>query len=77
MSQYLHFRSFLREQDCEEAFDRAFYSYNDCTPLDESLWEAGNEACFFAQAFDWETTPEGRAYWSEMDKKWYDRSQQD
>lgn len=67
---YQSFRSFLREQMCEEAFDRAFYTFNDCTALDVSLWEAGEAEYIFAHAFDWSTTPEGRDFWREVDKKW-------
>lgn len=70
MSNYAEFRSFLREQGCEAAFDRAFYIFNGCTMLDVSLWEAGDAECIFAHAFDWNTTPEGRDYWLALDKKW-------
>ena len=71
MSSYSQFRAFLREYGCEAAFDRAFYQYNDYTMLDESLWEVGDAECIFAHAFDWRGTPEGREFWLEMDKKWY------
>lgn len=70
MSRYQQFRTFLRESDCEEAFDRAFYLYNDFTVLDEALWEVGDEAYFVAHAFDWEATPEGRDFWLEIDLGW-------
>lgn len=72
MSRYQQFRTFLREQGCEVAFDRAFYLYNDCTALDEELWSVGEEAYFVSQAFEWEATPEGRAFWREVDRQWYD-----
>lgn len=71
MSSYSQFRAFLQEHGCEAAFDRAFYQYNDYTMLDESLWEVGDAECIFAHAFDWRGTPEGREFWLEMDKKWY------
>ena len=70
MLSYRQFRSFLREQGCETAFDRAFYSYNGYTTLDEPLWEAGEAECVFAHAFEWRDTPEGREYWLEIDRKW-------
>lgn len=70
---YQSFRSFLREQQCEEAFDKAFYAFNDFTALDEQLWEAGEAECFIAHAFDWRTTPEGRDFWCEVDREWHRR----
>ena len=71
MSSYRLFRSFLREQSCEEIFDRAFYSYNGSTILDEALWEIGDAEYIFAHAFDWDATPEGRDFWLDIDKQWY------
>ena len=71
MSGYTKFREFLRNEGCEAAFDRAFYQYNDCTAFDESLWEAGNAECFIGQAFEWSATPEGRACWLSIDRKWF------
>ena len=71
MSGYTKFREFLRSEGCEAAFDRAFYQYNDCTALDESLWEAGNAECFIGHAFEWSATPEGREFWLTIDKKWF------
>ena len=71
MSSYQLFRNFLREQGCEEAFDRAFYLYNDFTRLDESLWEAGDAACIVGHALDWRATPEGREFWLNIDRLWY------
>ena len=70
LATYQSFRSFLREQMCEEAFDRAFYAFNDCTALDVSLWEAGESEYIFAHAFDWSATPEGRDFWRDIDRKW-------
>lgn len=67
---YHKFRSFLREQGCEEAFDRAFYNYNGFTHLDEALWETGDAEYIFAHAFDWNATPGGREYWLVIDKRW-------
>lgn len=71
MSSYRDFRAFLRREDCEEAFDRAFYLYNDCTMLDASLWEAGSEEYIIGHAFDWAKTFEGRSFWAEIDRRWY------
>ena len=68
---YRLFRSFLQDQNCEMAFDLAFYSHNGYTLLDESLWEAGDAECIFAHAFEWEATPEGREFWLAIDRKWY------
>ena len=68
---YSRFRLFLREQGCEEAFDRAFYNHNGFTHLDEALWESGDEEYIFAHAFDWNTTPAGREYWLAIDRIWY------
>ena len=71
MGSYQLFRAFLRTQECEAAFDRAFYNYNGFTLLDESLWEAADAECIFGHAFDWSATPEGREYWLAIDKKWF------
>ena len=68
---YSRFRLFLREQGCEEAFDRAFYNHNGFTHLDEALWEAGDAECIFGHAFDWSATPEGREYWLAIDRRWF------
>ena len=70
MSDYKTFRRFLQEQQCEDAFDRAFYQYNDFTLLDEALWEASNAECIFGHAFDWKETPEGRDFWLNIDRIW-------
>ena len=67
---YRKFRSFLQEQGCEAAFDRAYYQYNDFTLLDEALWEAGDAECIFGHAFDWKATPEGRDFWLNIDRIW-------
>ena len=71
MSSYRHFRAFLRREGCEAAFDRAFYLYNDSTSLDASLWKAGSEEYIIGHAFDWSSTPEGRSFWAEIDRRWY------
>lgn len=70
MGSYQLFRAFLRQEGCEEAFDRAFYAYNGYTAIDESLWEAGEAEYIFAHAFDWRATPEGREFWLGIDKRW-------
>lgn len=70
MRRYQLFRTFLREQGCEEAFDRAFYLHNDYTTLDESLWEAAEATYIICHAFDWAATPEGRQFWLGIDKEW-------
>lgn len=70
MSDYRLFRLFLQKQECETAFDRAFYSHNGCTMLDERLWEAGDAECIFGHAFDWDDTPEGREFWQDKDRMW-------
>lgn len=67
---YQSFRSFLREQMCEEAFDRAFCDHNHSTVLDARLWEAGEAEFIIGHAFDWSATPEGSNFWRAMDQKW-------
>ena len=74
VSDYRKFRKFLREQGCEEAFDSAFYHYNDYTLFDESLWEVGDAIYIFGHSFDWGKTPQGRNYWLEIDKKWNNKN---
>ena len=72
MGSYQLFRAFLRAQECEVAFDRAFYNHNGFTHLDESLWKAGDAEYIFGHAFDWSATPEGRDYWLAIDRRWFD-----
>ncbi len=71
MPSYRQFRAFLKDQGCEVAFDQAFFAYNGCTVLDERLWETGDAEYIFAHAFDWQATPEGRDFWVEIDREWY------
>ena len=71
MLNYKMFRTFLRDQGCESAFDSAFYAHNGCTMLDEALWELGDGEYIFAQAFEWHATPEGRDFWRDIDREWY------
>ena len=71
MGSYQLFRDFLRREECETAFDRAFYNHNGFTLLDEALWEAGDAEFIFGHAFDWSATPEGREYWLAIDKRWF------
>ena len=71
MGSYQLFRAFLRTQECEAAFDRAFYNYNGYTLLDEALWASADAECIFGHAFDWSATPEGREYWLAIDKRWF------
>jgi hypothetical protein len=35
------------------------------------LWEIGDAEYIFAHAFDWNATPEGRDFWLNIDKQWY------
>ena len=71
MGSYQLFRGFLRQEECEAAFDRAFYNYNGFTHLDEALWAAADAECIFGHAFDWSATPEGREYWLAIDRRWF------
>ncbi|MBP3456365.1 MAG: hypothetical protein J6K38_08935 [Alistipes sp.] len=71
MNYYKAFRCFLRAMMCEEAFDRAFYSYNGYTSLDEALWRAGEPEYIVAHAFDWRATSEGREFWLNVDRAWH------
>ena len=67
---YATFRTFLSEQGCAEAFDRAFYLHNDFTAIDAALWEACPAEHIIAHAFDWSATPEGRLFWHTIDQAW-------
>ena len=71
MISYHDFRQFLQRNDCEKAFDRAFYAYNGCVAFDVHMWELSEATCVVAHAFDWRATPEGRAYWLEIDRRWW------
>lgn len=73
IAEYNRFRDFLRENGCEEAFDRAFAAYNHCAVLDLNLWELlGTDESLFGWCFDWSETVEGREYWKEIDRKWFE-----
>lgn len=69
---YRLFRRFLKERDCEDAFDKAFTEQHPGYVLDACLWEIiGGDEFFLGRAFDWSLTREGRDYWKAMDQKWY------
>ncbi|MBO7198130.1 MAG: hypothetical protein J6V28_04970 [Tidjanibacter sp.] len=74
MVSYEDFELFLREQECEEAFHRAFRAHNDATNMDPQLWEASADAAtFLGRAFRWSETPEGRDFWQQIDLLWHRR----
>lgn len=71
MDGYDKFCAFLRAEGCFAAFERAFYVHNDFTHFDRQMWAAAyDKSSFLGTAFRWADTPEGRDYWSEIDKKW-------
>ena len=69
---YETFTEFLRRNDCEDAFNQAFYEQNGYTRMDERLWDILDpDECFFNQCLNWSRTPQGRDYWMAIDEKWY------
>ena len=71
---YAEFLSFLRENNCEVQFTRAFHDQNGCHFMDERLWELMQaDECFFNQAFNWSRTVEGREFWHRIDELWFAR----
>ena len=71
MVTYHDFRIFLQKNNCEEAFDHAFYDYNGSIAFDKYMWDVSEAAYIIAHAFDWAATPEGRKYWLEIDRRWH------
>lgn len=66
------FEEFLRRNNCESQFERAFYLQNGGNRIDPRLWEILEpDECFFNVALDWSRTPEGREYWKRIDELWY------
>jgi len=71
-SLYRRFRSFLRNQNCEKEFDRAFYAQCGFNYLDERLSEyLVIDESFFGRCFDWNKTIEGHQYWKDIDTLWW------
>lgn len=69
---YAGFRAFLQDEHCEEAFDRNFAASHPGYRMDETLWHLlGLDSEFlFGRVFPWDQTPEGRLYWSGVDRDW-------
>ncbi|MCI1720980.1 MAG: hypothetical protein LKM37_08280 [Bacteroidales bacterium] len=73
---YAQFRDFLKQQNCEDEFDRAFYEQNGCTRFDAALWNTVEDAAedvknLFGYAFNWSKTSEGIQFWRSIDLMWY------
>lgn len=69
---YETFLEFLRRNDCEEAFQRAFYEQNGNNFMDRRLWEfLDPDECFINTCLNWSKTKEGRDYWKTIDELWY------
>ena len=72
-SDYTAFRRFLRDNGCERQFDAAFYAQCGANVLDETFADIlVIDECFLGRAFDWRKTPEGREFWLDIDRKWWD-----
>lgn len=72
MNLYKIFRDFLVRRGCVAEFDQAFYTAYPGYCLDETLWVIlGGDECFLGRVFDWEQTPQGRGFWADIDKEWY------
>ena len=76
MDTYKIFRKFLRDNDCEQKFDAAFYERCGANVLDKTLADIlVIDEGFFGRVFRWDVTPEGREYWKEIDMRWFDKFQ--
>lgn len=72
MIQYQTLRRFLRDNNCESAFDRAFYEQCGYNRFDETLAGIiGIDETLFAHVFQWDRTPEGRDFWLKISDRWY------
>ena len=72
MDAYKIFRKFLRDNDCEQQFDAAFYEQCGANVLDKTLADIlVIDEGFFGRVFRWDVTPEGREYWKEIDMRWF------
>ncbi|MBQ0080767.1 MAG: hypothetical protein KBS95_04390 [Alistipes sp.] len=69
---YQIFRSFLRDNGCEQQFDADFYEQCGANYLDQTLADyLVIDEAFFGRVFRWDITPEGREFWKEMDRRWW------
>lgn len=69
---YEAFRTFLRNEGCEEAFDRNFEAYHPGYVMDEVISRVvGIDCGTFGRVFRWADTPEGRGYWKDIADKWW------
>lgn len=70
---YADFLRFLRENNCEQQFIRAFHDQNGNHFIDEGLWKLmDTDECFFNRAFNWARTVEGRDYWHRINDLWFE-----
>lgn len=70
---YEFFRGFLRNEGCEEAFDRNFEAAHPGYVLDAGLSRlVGIDCGTFGRVFHWADTPEGRAYWKTVADHWWE-----
>ena len=71
---YRSFRTFLRENDYERQFDAAFYTQCGANYLDQHLADIlVIDEFFFGRCFDWSKTPEGRNFWNEVNRRWWEQ----
>ena len=69
---YQTFTEFLQRNDCEDAFNQAFFEQNGYTRMDERLWNILDpDECFLNQSLNWSKTAQGREFWKAIDEKWY------
>ena len=72
MIEYTQFRNFLEENGYSLLFNREFERQHPGYHLDRNLWDIlGGDEYFFARAFDWSVSPQGRDFWKEVSDKWY------
>ena len=72
MIEYSQFRNFLEDNRYSLLFNREFERQHPGYYLDANLWEIlGGDEHFFARAFDWSASLQGRDFWKEVSDKWY------
>lgn len=75
MKAYGTFIQFLHEKGCHKEFNEAFQAQAPGYRLDANLWDIlGGDEYIFGRIFDWEQTQQGRQFWAQIDKEWYNYS---
>jgi len=61
----------MKLERVKEVSERAWRYLNKLTARDKAIMKWEDEAEVFSELFDWNETPQGRVFWSNINKKLY------